>query len=150
MIMFLGAVAALVLFATIDTAHAQDQQQSGAAGQTSTMTTGPIGTPAESVAAATGEFVVPGEVGPLVEQRFEEMAGGQEELSKDQLAEAMPDLNEEDISALLQEIDEDASGEVSREEWRQWSESAFAEAAGAEGVTAEQWEEFERTGRFGR
>jgi hypothetical protein len=81
------------------------------------------------------------------EERFEEFAVDEDGLTEEQLAEALPGLETEDITELFQEIDEDGDGVISREEWRQWADRAFAEVAGPEGLTPEQYGAWERTGR---
>lgn len=79
------------------------------------------------------------------EERFDELAEGEEELTEERFREHMADV--EDPEQLFAEIDRDEDGVITREEWRQWAEEAFAEADPA-GLTQEQYEAWERTGRL--
>ena len=94
--------------------------------------------------AATGDRMMTQEAVTRAEERFDELAEGEEELTEERFREHMAEVD--DPEQLFAEIDEDEDGVITREEWRQWAEEAFA-AADPEGLTQEQYEAWERTGR---
>ena len=61
------------------------------------------------------------------EQRFEEAAGGQDEMTEEQFGAAFPDAEGGGMDRFG-DVDADASGSISRDEWTSWREQRFGEA----------------------
>jgi hypothetical protein len=61
------------------------------------------------------------------ERRFEEAAGGQEEMTQEQFGAAHAEAPGGGAD-LFGQADADASGSISREEWMNWREQRFGEA----------------------
>ena len=61
------------------------------------------------------------------ERRFEEAAGGEEEMTQEQFGAAHPEAPGGGAD-LFGQVDADASGSISREEWMNWREQRFGEA----------------------
>ena len=82
-------------------------------------------------------------------QRFDEAAGGQEEMTQEQFGDAYPDAVGGGAS-LFGQADADASGAISREEWMTWREQRFGEATqDTEGrMPSADYETFDRRGAF--
>ncbi len=89
------------------------------------------------------QFVTAEEAAAFDEQRFGEITGGGEEMTEEQFTGAM--TGAEDPTAIFSEVDQDGSGQISRDEWMQWRQQRFTEAtAGTEGrMEAGQYETFE-------
>jgi hypothetical protein len=124
----------------------EQQQVPGAAAETAPgteATTPPV--TAEPAVGVDEDRLMTHEAVIRAEERFDELAEGEDELDEERFREHMVDV--EDPEALFAEIDRAGDGVITREEWRQWAEEAFAEAD-PEGLTQEQYEAWERTGRI--
>jgi EF hand domain-containing protein len=82
-------------------------------------------------------------------QRFDQAAGGQQEMTQEQFGAAHPDA-ESGVSDLFGQVDADASGAISREEWMTWREQRFGEATqDTDGrMPSADYETFDRRGAF--
>lgn len=82
-------------------------------------------------------------------QRFDEAAGGQEEMAPEQFGAAHPEAPGGGADQFGQ-ADADASGSISREEWMNWREQRFGEATQGTGgqMPADDYDTFDRTGVF--
>lgn len=82
-------------------------------------------------------------------RRFEEAAGGQEEMTQEQFGAAHPDAPGGSADQFGQ-VDVDASGSISREEWMNWREQRFGEVTQGTGgqMPADNYDTFDRTGVF--
>jgi hypothetical protein len=81
-------------------------------------------------------------------QRFEEAAGGQQEMTQEQFGAAHPEA--QGGADLFGQADVDASGAISREEWMSWREQRFGEATRDTGgrMPSADYETFDRRGAF--
>lgn len=79
------------------------------------------------------------------EQRFERATEGQEEMTQEQFGAAYPDL-QGGGTEQFGELDADASGAISREEWNTWREQSFTEAAQSTGgrMSPSEYDTWER------
>ena len=89
------------------------------------------------------------EAATCAEQRFDEGAGGQEEMTQEQFGAAHPDTPGGGADQFGQ-IDADASGSISREEWMNWREQRFGEATQGTGgqMPTTEYDSFDRSGVF--
>ena len=82
-------------------------------------------------------------------QRFDEAAGGQEEMTQEQFGAAHPDAQGGGADQFGQ-ADADASGSISFDEWMTWREQRFGEATQGTGgqMPSADYETFDRSGEF--
>jgi hypothetical protein len=79
------------------------------------------------------------------QRRFDAATGGQDEMTEEQFGAAYPDT-QDGGSDRFGEMDEDASGSISRDEWTGWREQRFGDATQATGgempsADYETWEQ---------
>lgn len=81
------------------------------------------------------------------QQRFDQATGGQEEMTQEQFGATYPDA-QEGGSDMFSEMDEDASGSISRDEWTSWREQRFGEATQGSGgaMPSTDYEAWEQSG----
>ena len=87
------------------------------------------------------------EAATCAEQRFDEATGGQDEMTQEQFGAAHPELQGGGADQFGQ-VDADASGLISREEWTNWREQRFGEATQGTGgqMPSTDYEAWERSG----
>jgi EF hand len=78
------------------------------------------------------------------EQRFEKATEGQDEMTQDQFSAAYPDA--QGGTDQFGQLDADASGTISRDEWNNWREQSFGEATQGTGgrMSTSEYETWER------
>jgi hypothetical protein len=69
-------------------------------------------------------FVDASESNSCTEREFEELAGGEDGLTEQQLSA----MSQGERGIMFSEVDENGDGEVSREEWTNWHEQRFTAA----------------------
>ena len=82
-------------------------------------------------------------------QRFDEAAGGQEQMTQERFGAAYPHA-EGGGADLFGQADADASGAISREEWMSWREQRFGEATQDTGgrMPSADYQTFDHRGAF--
>jgi EF hand len=80
------------------------------------------------------------------EQRFEHATEGQDEMTQEQFSAAYPDA-QGGATDQFGELDADASGTISRDEWNDWREQSFGEATQGTGgqMPTSEYETWERS-----
>ena len=142
-----SAALALLLGLGLALPAAAQQTGAGAAGVTN-----PEAAAAERIAADadTDQRVTAEEATAHGEQRFGEVdADRSGALSREEYTGAMTQA--ENPAGMFDEVDRDGDGGISREEWTTWRQMRWAEAAaGAEGLTVEDYETFDFGGAVTR
>ncbi|HEX5796376.1 MAG TPA: hypothetical protein VFY19_11090 [Geminicoccaceae bacterium] len=79
------------------------------------------------------------------DQRFERATEGQDEMTQEQFGAAYPDLQGGSTDQFGQ-LDADASGTISRDEWNNWREQSFSEATQGTGgrISPSEYDTWER------
>ena len=94
------------------------------------------------------QFVDEQEATAFDEQRFDELSGGADEITQEQFTGGM--TGAEEAEAEFGQADTDQGGTLNRDEWMQYRQQRFGEAAGAEGqVDAAQYETLDTGGAAG-
>ena len=132
-------------------AAGQDKAQQTAVGQQGEQQTGAQAGAETGTGQATGgsDYITADQVGTRADEQFDELAGGEEYMTREQFTQGM--TGSDDAEALWGQIDRDQDDQLTREEWRQWREQGFAEAAGDEGrMSAQDYETWESGGDVGQ
>ena len=117
--------------------------QEGTAGATGATAAGQEATAGTGM--GDGEFVTGEDATARSGERFDELAEGQEGMTREQFAAGM--TGAEDPEEAFGQIDRDGDGQISREEWQQWREQGFAEAAPEGQMTTQDYETWDRGGQ---